>query len=140
MPRLTDEERALVAESDGLYHLAFDFPRPKYLSLNCRVCNWASNGVSFTEVLATNRLHEYAAHPDLEKLDDFIQRYGGIDLDLKALHDHDCPETFCSCKCGCLAGPYCGIVGGELCGLCAFDEDRGDSTHGRKTAGGAGTL
>jgi len=135
MPKLTDEERALVAESGRLYNVAFDSARPKYISLHCRVCNWASNGLSFDEALVTNQRHEYAAHPGLKKWDDFARTHGGVFLDSKALHDHDCPETFCSCKCGCQVGPYCGIVEGALCDTCSIGAGRGDSTHGEGLCG-----
>ena len=134
MPKLTDEERAIIAESDRLYEAAFtDYTGPKYYALHCRVCNRAMNGVDFDQAIEATRSHEYAAHPALKAWDDY-QRPGGMDLNIKALHDHDCPEQFCECRCGCKVGPYCGIIGGDLCGTCVIAFGRGHDEHGSREA------
>ena len=135
MPKLTDEERAILAESHRLHEATFQgHPGPQYITQHCRVCNWAVNGLDFDEAIAANCSHEYAVHPAL-MLWDAYQRTAFLDppdhtLSIKALHDHDCPEQFCECKCGCKEGPYCGTIGGRLCATCRIREGRGDEEHG----------
>ena len=131
MPKLTEEELSVLAESDRLYKLAFtDYAGPKYLAQPCRLCQWHSNEETFDEAMRVTRVHEYTAHPALKDWDDYGKMHGRFRLRIKALHDHDCPEEYCVCKCGCHVGPYCGIIGGVLCATCQIREGRGDSEHG----------
>lgn len=133
MPKLTDEERAILAESDRLHKMAFESylgSGPKYTAQYCRVCNRANNGRDLDEAVAANHRHEYGVHPALKEWDAYQRTHAGFRLSIKALHDHDCPEQFCECRCGCKVGPYCGIIGGRLCATCVIREGRGESEHG----------
>ena len=123
MPKLTDEQRVLIAESDRLYELAFRRSGPQYSQVQCRVCGWATNGRTFDEAVDLSRVHEYGAHPDLKTWDAYQLHLAAFPI--AALHDHDCPETFCSCKCGCRRGPYCGIIGDSLCVDCVIATNKG---------------
>ena len=124
MAKLTDEQRALITELDRLYELAFRWSGPKYSQVQCRVCGWAANGMTLDEAADRSRIHEYGVHLDLKTWDEY--QFHLASFPIAALHDHDCPETFCSCDCGCGKGPYCGIIGGSLCFDCVIATNRGE--------------
>jgi hypothetical protein len=66
MPKLSDEERAAIqARQDVHDRIATKLREVQYLSLHCRLCNWASNGLTIDEAGEANLAHE-RSHPEYD--------------------------------------------------------------------------
>lgn len=127
MPKLSEEKRISIDKRLARSQAITDkFKNKQYISQQCRLCGWHSNGLTIEEAIEENRKHE-ATHPELEEFNNNI-----LDIDevRDSLHDHECKMEYCVCKCGCKEGPFCSLVFGPLCSYCQVREMRGDPGHG----------
>ena len=126
MPRLTGEQRRKLDEhTTEVETIRVAFQDRQWIQQHCRLCNWASNGLSFDAATAENQRHE-ATHPESKRL-------AAIELPtsdlIASLHDHDCVEGDCECKCGCKEECGCKLMFGPLCASCLLRHGR-NSVHG----------
>ena len=127
MPKLDDEKRAEIERKLATTRrIKESFEGRQLTSQHCRLCNLASNGLTFDEAIAENRIHEQT-HPELAELEAATISFRDV---RDNLHDHECVMTLCSCKCGCTNGPSCVLLLGPLCATCIVRVVRGDSEHG----------
>ena len=114
--------------SDALKAISAGFEDRQYISSHCRLCNWASNGLTWEESYQANERHE-------EQHEEYSAWTVASDAlppwDTRAsLHDHECALASCNCICGCEDGPFCTILFGRLCAVCMVRDGRGDKEHG----------
>lgn len=129
MPILSDEERAAIqARQDAAESIRAMFENRPYYSTHCRLCNWASNGLTPDEAWEASLAHEHS-HPEYEAWTTATVPMSDL---LKALHDHDCVIADCVCICGCRESAGCILTFGPLCSVCIIRAIRGDSAHGEK--------
>lgn len=127
MTILDKKKRKSIDERLALHkRLRDSFDGKKYSSQHCRLCNWASNGLTFEEAIRLNKEHE-ATHPEAAQIE--ATTIDPFEL-IASIHDHECKMELCTCKCGCQSGPFCTLVFGPLCSVCQVREMRGDSEHG----------
>ena len=129
MPRLTGEQRRKLDEhTTEVETIRVAFQDRQWIQQHCRLCNWASNGLSFDAAIAENQRHE-ATHPTFPE----SKRLAAIELPtsdlIASLHDHDCVEGDCECKCGCKEECGCKLMFGPLCVNCLLRHGR-NSVHG----------
>ena len=133
MPKLDDATRKSIDERLAIHdRICKSFEGNQWISQNCFLCNWASNGRTLNDAIEVNQEHVKAEHP-VEKA---AMEETEIPLDLlrASFHDHDCDRQLCICRCGCQEGPFCVLVLGPLCGICTTRAGRGDSEHGLKVS------
>ncbi len=136
MPFLTEEERTLVNTSlETSKRIRDSFADRQYASQHCRLCGWASNGLTFDQALEVSRSHEQT-HPEYAE---WTSSAIPIGLLQRSMHDHECQTAPCACKCGCIdsAGCIVGVFAGPLCAVCSIRTGRGDTDHGRVEDAGA---
>jgi len=127
MPFLNDDKRQSINSRITRHNEIMKvFENKQFTSQYCRLCNWASNGLTLDEAIQENGKHE-ATHPELTGLDATLFDFDEIRV---SLHDHECKMELCACKCGCKEGPFCTLVFGPLCSVCQVREMRGDCEHG----------
>jgi hypothetical protein len=130
MPILSDEERAAIqARQDVHDRITAKLREVQYRSYHCRLCNWASNGLTIDEAWEANLAHE-RSHPEYNAWTANTVPMSDIP---KALHDHDCVIADCVCICGCSKSAGCILIFGPLCSVCVIRANRGDSAHGERS-------
>ena len=127
MPKL-DQETRTRHDSQRARRQEIEAAQPRYVQQQCRLCGWASNGLTLEEASKANRQHE-SNHPEYEE---WVNTAIPLAELVQAIHDHDCQMADCQCRCGCTEGPFCHLTFGPLCSVCSVREIRGDTQHGEK--------
>ena len=126
MPLLDPESRQAYEQRLAVSRRIRDaFKDRQYRNAECRLCGWASNGLTPDEAWAANAAHE-RAHPEYTEWDSSTIHISDVH---KLFHDHECQMSLCSCLCGCQEGPFCALALGPLCGTCTIRANRGGSAH-----------
>lgn len=106
----------------------------QYISQQCVLCGWTSNGLTFDEADAANMKHQ-ESHPEWEEYQACIGDMGEL---LDEIHaNHECNSGPCTCICGCREEMGCRVVIGPLCSVCVIRANRGDSAHGMEDEEGS---
>ncbi len=132
MSELTNAKRKSINDRLAVrIRIRDSFKDRQYVSQNCSLCSWASNGKSLDEAIAANQEHMSTVHPNEER----ALRESEVSPEemVESVHDdHECQMARCVCTCGCSQVPFCMLVFGPLCSTCFVREIRGDREHGNQ--------
>lgn len=129
MPLLSEQDRQRINEaSDALKAIRDSFEGRQYFSMHCRLCNWASNGLTSDEAFQASKEHEQH-HKEYSAWTAAGDALTPVDT-VAILHDHECVMASCNCICGCQDGSFCTFLFGRLCSVCVVRDRRGDKEHG----------
>ena len=87
MPLLDEDKRQSIdARLSKRQEIEQRFEGRQYISQHCRLCNWASNGLTLDEACEENDKHE-RSHPEYAEWE---ASQLGFEEIRESLHDHEC--------------------------------------------------